>query len=156
MKEPSLNTDLSVAPEIAQLAMAFIPARQDPAAPRTDGRIAGDLADLAAVPQRWWDLVRFDQDRPLRIPVPGAPGTGMRSGRSWSNRTRSHQRCGTAARSARSPAIRPSVRGAAGSCRAGMNAMASCAISGATERSVFNEGSFMCRLWLELQLLTPD
>jgi hypothetical protein len=34
--------------------------------------------------------------------------------------------------------------------------MASCAISGATERSVFNEDSFMRRLWLELQLLTPD
>jgi hypothetical protein len=77
MKEPPLNTDLSVAPEIAQLAMAFIPARRDRAAPRTDGRIAGDLADLAAVPQRWWDLVRFDQDRPLRIPVPGAPGTWL-------------------------------------------------------------------------------
>jgi hypothetical protein len=73
----SLNTDLSVAPEIAQLATEFIPARRDPAAPRTDGRIAGDLADLAAVPQRWWDLVRFDQDRPLRIPVPGAPGAWL-------------------------------------------------------------------------------
>jgi hypothetical protein len=72
-----LNTDLSVAPEIAQLATGFIPAEQDPAAPRTDGRIAGDLADLAAVPQRWWDLVRFDQDRPLRIPVPGAPGAWL-------------------------------------------------------------------------------
>lgn len=72
-----MNTDLSVAPEIAQLATEFIPARRDPAAPRTDGRIAGDLADLAAVPQRWWDLVRFDQDRPLRIPVPGAPGAWL-------------------------------------------------------------------------------
>jgi hypothetical protein len=72
-----LNADLSVAPEIAQLATGFIPARRDPAAPRTDGRIAGDLADLAAVPQRWWDLVRFDHDRPLRIPVPGAPGTWL-------------------------------------------------------------------------------
>lgn len=76
-KESSLNTDLSVAPEIAQLATGFIPAGQDPAAPRTDGRIAGDLADLAAVPQRWWDLVRFDQDRPLRIPVPDAPGAWL-------------------------------------------------------------------------------
>ena len=77
MKESTLNTDLSVAPEIARLAMGFIPAQQDPAAPRTDGRIAGDLADLAAVPQRWWDLVRFDKDRPLRIPVPDAPGTWL-------------------------------------------------------------------------------
>ena len=72
-----MNTDLSVAPEIAQLATGFIPVRRDAAAPRTDGRIAGDLADLAAVPQRWWDLVRFDHDRPLRIPVPGAPGTWL-------------------------------------------------------------------------------
>jgi hypothetical protein len=77
MKESSLNTDLSVAPEIAQLAMGFIPAPPNAAVPRTDGRIAGDLADLAAVPQRWWDLVRFDQDRPLRIPVPGEPGAWL-------------------------------------------------------------------------------
>ncbi len=72
-----LNNDLSVAPEIARLATALIPVRPDPSAPRTDGRIAGDLADLAAVPQRWWDLVRFDPDRPLRIPVPGAPGAWL-------------------------------------------------------------------------------
>jgi hypothetical protein len=72
-----LNTDLSVAPEIARLALAFSPARPGPAAPRTDGRIAGDLAELAAVPQRWWDLVRFDQDRPLRIPVPDAAGAWL-------------------------------------------------------------------------------
>jgi hypothetical protein len=77
MKESSLNTDLSVAPEIARLATAIISPRQDPAAPRTEGRIAGDLADLAAVPQRWWDLVRFDTERPLRIPVPDAPGTWL-------------------------------------------------------------------------------
>jgi hypothetical protein len=72
-----LNTDLSVAPEIAQLAAPFLPAQQDAAAPRTDGRIAGDLAALAAAPQRWWDLVRFDPDGPVRIPVPGAPGTWL-------------------------------------------------------------------------------
>ncbi len=77
MKESPLNTDLSVAPEIAQLAMSVVRPRQDPAAPRTDGRIAGDLTDLAAVPQRWWDLVRFDRNRPLRIPVPDAPGTWL-------------------------------------------------------------------------------
>jgi hypothetical protein len=55
-----LNTDLSVAPEIAQLAAPLLPVQQDVSAPRTDGRIAGDLAALAAAPQRWWDLVRFD------------------------------------------------------------------------------------------------
>jgi hypothetical protein len=72
-----LNTDLSVAPEIAQLADPFVPARHAAAAPRTDGRIAGDLADLAATPQRWWDLVRFDSAGPARIPVPDAPGTWL-------------------------------------------------------------------------------
>jgi len=76
-KEPSLDTDLSVAPEIARLATAFTGARQDRAVPRTDGRVAGDLADLAAAPQRWWDLVRFDPDGPLRILVPGAPGAWL-------------------------------------------------------------------------------
>ena len=71
-----MNTDLSVAPEIAQLANPLIPVQQA-AAPRTDGRIAGDLADLAATPQRWWDLVRFDHDGPVRIPLPDAPGTWL-------------------------------------------------------------------------------
>jgi len=72
-----LNTDLSVAPEIAQLATPFFPAGPDIAVPRTDGRTAGDLADLAAQPQRWWDLVRFDTEGPVRIPVPGAPGAWL-------------------------------------------------------------------------------
>ena len=71
-----MNTDLSVAPEIAQLAGALDPAKQA-AMPRTDGRIASDLADLAAAPQRWWDLVRFDPQSPVRIPVPGVPGTWL-------------------------------------------------------------------------------
>jgi hypothetical protein len=72
-----LNTDLSVAPEIALLAAPHVPAQTDAPKPRTDGRLAGDLADLAAAPQRWWDLVRFDPDGPLRIPVPGAPGAWL-------------------------------------------------------------------------------
>ena len=72
--------------------------------------------------------------------VPGASGNGMRTGPCSSKRTRSHQRCGAAARSARSPAIRPSVRGTAVTCSAGMNGAASCAISGAAERSAFKEG----------------
>jgi hypothetical protein len=71
-----VNTDLSVAPEIAQLANP-IAGVQSAAAPRTDGRIAGDLADLAATPQRWWDLVRFDHDGPVRVPLPDAPGTWL-------------------------------------------------------------------------------
>jgi hypothetical protein len=76
-----LNTDLSVAPEIALLAAPLIApqatVQTDAPRPRTDGRLAGDLADLAAAPQRWWDLVRFDADGPLRIPVPGAPGAWL-------------------------------------------------------------------------------
>ena len=72
-----MNTDLSVAPEIALLAAPLVPVQTDAPRPRTDGRLAGDLADLAAAPQRWWDLVRFDAGGPLRIPVPGAPGTWL-------------------------------------------------------------------------------
>jgi hypothetical protein len=72
-----VTTDFSVAPEIAQLAEAFAPALPALAAPRTDGRIAGDLADLAATPERWWDLVRFDARGPVRISVPDAPGTWL-------------------------------------------------------------------------------
>ena len=72
-----MNTDLSVAPEIAQLADPFVPAQPVAARPRTDGRIAGDLADLAATPERWWDLVRFDHDGPVRVSLPDAPGTWL-------------------------------------------------------------------------------
>jgi hypothetical protein len=76
-----LNTDLSVAPEIALLAAPLVATQTevqtDAPKPRTDGRLAGDLADLAAAPQRWWDLVRFDAGGPLRIPVPGAPGAWL-------------------------------------------------------------------------------
>lgn len=71
-----MNTDLSVAPEIARLADPFVPG-QHAAVPRTDGRIAGDLAALAATPQRWWDLVRFGHDGPIRIPLPDAPGAWL-------------------------------------------------------------------------------
>jgi len=72
-----LNTDLSVAPEIALLAAPLVPTQTDAPAPSTDGRLAGDLAGLAAAPQRWWDLVRFDAGGPVRIPVPGAPGAWL-------------------------------------------------------------------------------
>jgi hypothetical protein len=74
-----LNADLSVAPEIAQLAAPFVPLplSRDGAAPRTDGRQAGLLSGLAASPQRWWDLVRFDPDSPLRVPVPGTAGAWL-------------------------------------------------------------------------------
>jgi hypothetical protein len=72
-----LNTDLSVAPEIAQLADPFVPAQHDTAVPGTDGRTAAALTELAATPQRWWDLVRFDPAAPVRLPVPGEPGAWL-------------------------------------------------------------------------------
>jgi hypothetical protein len=72
-----VNADLSVAPEIAQLADSFAPAQHAVAALCTDGRVAGDLADLAVTPERWWDLVRFDSGAPVRIPLPEAPGTWL-------------------------------------------------------------------------------
>jgi hypothetical protein len=71
-----VNADLSVAPEIAQLAVASAAVRPG-AAPRTDGRLAGDLAELAATPEHWWDLVRFDPAGPVRVPVPGLAGSWL-------------------------------------------------------------------------------
>lgn len=68
-----MNADLSVAPEIAQLAapLALVPAPQCPErASLTDGQLAAALSQLAAAPQRWWDLVRFDPDGAARIGVP--------------------------------------------------------------------------------------
>jgi hypothetical protein len=66
-----VNVDLSVAPEIAQLAQRSpLPLRAH--AP-TLGALSRELARLAATPQRWWDLVRFDPERPIRIPLPGDP-----------------------------------------------------------------------------------
>jgi len=71
-----VNADFLVAPEIAQLAVSLVSPPQARAipAPYTTGRIAAALSSLAAAPQRWWDLVRFDPDAPARIPVPGADG----------------------------------------------------------------------------------
>lgn len=64
-----MNADLSAAPEIAQLAA---PPAVPVAMPATLGTRAAELASLAAEPQRWWDLVRFDPAQPLRIEVGGA------------------------------------------------------------------------------------
>ncbi len=75
-KEPFVNVDLSVAPEIAQLAapLALAPSSQrhahTPSARLTAGQLAAELSRLAAAPQRWWDLVRFNPDRPALIAVP--------------------------------------------------------------------------------------
>ncbi len=72
-----MNADLSVVPEIARLATPFVPAQPETAVPRTIGRVSGDLSDLAATPERWWDLVRFDPAGPLRIPLPATPGSWL-------------------------------------------------------------------------------
>ena len=71
-----MNTDLSVAPEIAQLADPFVPAQHVTAVRRTDGRTAAALTELAATPQRWWDLVRFDPRGPVRVALPAVTGAG--------------------------------------------------------------------------------
>jgi hypothetical protein len=80
-----LTVDMSAAPEIARLAEAMTllpaqtqaqpeaggkPAAEVAAAPRlTLGTLAGRLRMIAAAPERWWGLVRFDPDRPARITV---------------------------------------------------------------------------------------
>jgi len=72
---------MSVAPEIALLADAGpVPAVQPAGAPGdrplTLGTLACRLRMLAATPERWWGLVRFDPDRSVRIEVEGQPGYG--------------------------------------------------------------------------------
>jgi hypothetical protein len=78
-----LTADMSVAPEIAMLAepMMLVPA-QSAAPPRhpavldatataapqwTLGALAGLLRSIAATPERWWGLVRFDPGRSAKI-----------------------------------------------------------------------------------------
>jgi hypothetical protein len=69
-----VDADLSVAPEIAQLAMPMMhvpsPAPRASWPHATTGQLATALSRLAAAPQRWWDLVRFNPDGPARIVVP--------------------------------------------------------------------------------------
>jgi hypothetical protein len=72
-----LSVDYSAAPEIARLAESLVLA-QDPVlaqdAPRlTLGALAGRLRGIAAAPERWWSLVRFDPDRSVKITVEHHP-----------------------------------------------------------------------------------
>ena len=77
---------MSVAPEIARLAEAVLlvpaqpaaPAGQAPrpedtqeqvAAPLTVGTLARRLRSIAATPERWWGLVRFEPHRSVQITV---------------------------------------------------------------------------------------
>jgi hypothetical protein len=72
---------MSVAPEIAILAEASLlipaqPARgtSGQAGTRpTLGTLARHLRILAASPERWWGLVRFDPDRSVRIEIEAQP-----------------------------------------------------------------------------------
>ena len=73
-----MNLDVSVAPEIAQLMDSGRPGpgRSDeqpvPAvsAPPTVGELARQLRLITAAPERWWGLVRFDPERPVRVSIP--------------------------------------------------------------------------------------
>ena len=86
---------MSVAPEIAILAASLVPAQpaarrhaeqdeQDEqnekdgqhAAQPTLGTLARRLRMLAATPERWWGLVRFDPDRSVRIEIVDRPEYG--------------------------------------------------------------------------------
>ena len=75
---------MSVAPEIARLAepVVPVPVPVQPSAPShspavreaatatvTLGALAGQLRSIAATPERWWGLVRFDPDRSVKIVV---------------------------------------------------------------------------------------
>ncbi len=69
---------MSVAPEIAILAEAALLVPVQPAARRgndqpTLGTLARRLRMLAATPERWWGLVRFDPDRSVVIEVEDRP-----------------------------------------------------------------------------------
>jgi len=82
-----VNLDVSVAPELAQLISppaAAVTVTAPPAAPAgapgrqgapttTIGRLAQELRLITAAPERWWGLVRFDPEHPVRIEIPTGP-----------------------------------------------------------------------------------
>jgi hypothetical protein len=83
-KDVPLTADMSVAPEIARLAEDVLLVPDRPAAPsapgpdRPEGRaentltlgtLARRLRSIAATPERWWGLVRFEPDRSVTITV---------------------------------------------------------------------------------------
>jgi hypothetical protein len=63
--------DMSVAPEIARLAetVVLVPPRPAPGPRLTLGTLARQLRMIAATPEHWWGLVRFERDRPVWISV---------------------------------------------------------------------------------------
>ena len=78
---------MSVAPEIARLAETVVLVSAQPAVPSspthdraeqataqpTLGTLARQLRSIAAAPERWWGLVRFEPDRPVAITVEEGP-----------------------------------------------------------------------------------
>ena len=86
-KDVPLTADMSVAPEIARLAEAVLLVPAQPAVPAapaaqqpdraeghagntlTLGTLARRLRSIAATPERWWGLVRFEPGRPVQITV---------------------------------------------------------------------------------------
>ncbi|HEY1918436.1 MAG TPA: cysteine dioxygenase [Streptosporangiaceae bacterium] len=72
-----MTLDLSTAPEIALLAgpLGAEPTQRGCGTRVSVGYLAGCLGVLAAEPQHWWELVRFDPAAVLRIPV-AAPRPG--------------------------------------------------------------------------------
>jgi hypothetical protein len=60
-----LAADMSVAPEIARLAEAVLLLPDE----LTIGTLARRLRSIAASPERWWSLVRFEPDRSVQITV---------------------------------------------------------------------------------------
>ncbi len=74
-----MNLDVSVAPEIARLMDS---GRRGPgrsherpapavSATPTVGELARQLRLITAAPERWWGLVRFDPERPVRVSIEG-------------------------------------------------------------------------------------
>ena len=79
-KDVPLTADMSVAPEIARLAESGVLVPAQPSAPPatgphgadpqlTLGTLARRLRSIAATPERWWGLVRFEPDRSVTITV---------------------------------------------------------------------------------------
>ena len=87
-----LTADMSAAPEIARLAEAVLLVPAQPAADArgteeakslhipaaaatqiTLGALARRLRIIAAAPERWWGLVRFDPDRSVKITIEHHP-----------------------------------------------------------------------------------
>jgi hypothetical protein len=82
-KDVPLTADMSVAPEIARLAETVLLVPAPPAVPSAPARDLADLAapqltlgtlarrlrSIAATPERWWGLVRFEPDRSVQVMV---------------------------------------------------------------------------------------